>query len=289
MVVEVRYRLLVYVRIPKKFAALARIIRIRSEHGCGVRFDHAIEKELCRARCQPFVVVASPCVLNLVDLFFADGGRFHPRCDVKPHRQLLLTSQLVVGVESVKIATLNADTARTDASYQTNFVRLVHSATQCVEHFLTRRRRNGAPNDRVCGIFFNRAGRLATGIADKLSSCRVWCLSCDSGQLQRFAIRPPRVAIETFQIDGTVGNYLIENGLGRQSIVECRVLPSSPQDPRQFGMCTCICFYLLLNVWDSTRLVQVYLQQAEGSVKKMNMAIDKAWKHEMMFGVDRQR
>jgi hypothetical protein len=66
-------------RLPEGVASDIRPVRVRLQHGRGVRLDHIIDVELDRGDAEPVVVVRSTSVLDRVELFRTSSSRWRRR------------------------------------------------------------------------------------------------------------------------------------------------------------------------------------------------------------------
>src|SRR5258707_191467 len=137
-------------------------------------------------------------------------------------------------------------------------------------------------------VFLDRAGRFSCfWIAYERATRRILRRFCDTGKLQRLAVRPPGVAIKSFEVYRPVGNDFVEIFFVRQaSGREKSVVPSASQNPEQFGMSGRVVFNPLPNFGYRGGIVEIHLQDAQRSVQEVNVAVGETRQNKTPLRID---
>src|SRR5690348_17335604 len=101
----------------------------------------------------------------------------------------------------MKVATSHADTVGTDGAHQPHSICIAHTAFQGSNNLLATGKGDYATDYIVRRILFNGSCRFAGfGVAHDRAAFGVGSSLRDSSQLQRLAVGPPCVTIETLKV-----------------------------------------------------------------------------------------
>ena len=194
-----------------------------------------------------------------------------------------LLPQLAIKVEVFEIP------AGAVHAHQAKLVGLAHAQAKGGQPFLTGWL-GSELGKQVVGRFLQRSRGFALGVAHDPAVGRVGRVARDARHLQRLAIGPGTVAVESAQEYRTIGDHFVEEFLVRQSRgAEGRVGPAHALNPLLFGMSVGVRFHPLLNLSHRLRSVEIHLGETERTFHEVDVTVNETGKDQLALSVDHFR